>query len=62
LTDHLPRSTNAAPIALAWPARSEHARPINAMARLIASLENMSHLRRKDARVDLTMCREALGE
>jgi hypothetical protein len=60
LTDHLPRSTNAALIALAWPAHGAPARSINAMARLIASLENMSHLRRKGARVDLTMCREAL--
>jgi hypothetical protein len=62
LTDHLPRSTNAALIVLAGSAHIAPARSINAMARLIASLENMSHLRRSGARVDLKMCRVALRE
>jgi hypothetical protein len=50
LTNHLPSSTNAALIAAVRPAHAEPARPINAMARLIRSLENMSHLRRNGAK------------
>jgi hypothetical protein len=50
LTNHLPRSTNAARAHALTAQRRARADPINAMARLISSFENMSHLRRTGAK------------